>query len=196
MTPDRPAAGYCPECEHLLDGDDVVRIVGRHMDGLEPAFRCPACDADLAHPSRAPADAPRYKSRSGRAQGSPGSAGAGESRRTARAGRDAAGGDGPFENSGATVVAEQRPPLRLDGVREGDRITVHFDRPGMDALQTKAGDVTAVRRSTAGTPTLVRFETDTRRRCSIDVGPDATLSEAGDQLGPVVEAVVTRSEDA
>jgi len=91
------------------------------------------------------------------------------------------------------VVAEQRPPLRLDGIREGDRVTVHFDRPGMAALQTKAGDVTGVRRSSAGTPTYVRFETDTLRRCSIDVGPDASLTEGGTRLGRIVEVVVTRT---
>lgn len=192
MNADRTAAGYCPDCEHLLDNDDVVRIVGRHMDGLDPTFRCPACDGDLAHPSRAPDSATFYASASGHAQGSPGSTTPEDPERT-RALGDAGS---PLEPGGITVVAEQRPPLRLEEVREGDRITVHFDRPGMAALQTKAGDVTGVRRSPAGTPTYVRFETDTLRRCSIDVGPGASLTEGGTELGRIVEVVVTRASES
>jgi len=191
MTTDRTAAGYCPDCEHLLDNGDVVRIVGRHMDGMDPTFRCPVCDADLAHPSRAPDSATFYASASGNAQGSPGSTSPGDPRRTRARGNAGR----PLESGSTTVVAEQRPPLRLDGICEGDRITVHFDRPGMEALQTKAGDITAVRRSPADTPTLVRFETDTRRRCSIDVGREASLTEGGTRLGRIVEVVVTRADE-
>jgi hypothetical protein len=163
------AAAYCPACEHLLSDRDVVKIIGRHMDGVDPTFKCPACDGEVTHPSRAPAGADTYDS--GRSRSDP-----------------ASGSDG-FEGADATTVVDAVPPLDVAEVRAGDRITVHYDAPGRAARQTDAGTVT-------GTGDGIVFETDTRRSRRLDP-VTGVLSEAGGasgctDIGRATRVLVTR----
>jgi len=156
------AAAYCPACEHLLADRDVVKIIGRHMDGIDPTFRCPVCDGEVAHPSRAPPEADTYDS-----------------------GLDAPGAaTGGFDARKPTVVVDGVPPLDVRDVRAGDRITVHYDAPGRAARQTAAGTVDA----TGGE---LRFETDTRRRRRLDPATGMLAGDEGD-LGRATRVRVTR----
>ncbi|MFB6227106.1 MAG: hypothetical protein ABEH88_00710 [Halobacteriales archaeon] len=165
---DASPAAYCPACEHLLADRDVVKIIGRHMDGVDPTFKCPACDGEVAHPSRAPADADTYDS--GRSRSDP-----------------ASGSDG-FERADMTTVVDAVPPLDVGEVRVGDRITVHYDEPGRTARQTDAGTVTGVENG-------IVFETDTRRSRRLDP-VTGVLSEAdeigGGDIGRAMRVRITR----
>jgi hypothetical protein len=163
-----PAAAYCPACEHLLSDRDVVKIIGRHMDGVDPTFKCPACDGEVSHPSRAPAGADTYDS--GRSRSAP-----------------ASGSDG-FGDGNRTTVVDGVPPLDTSEAQAGDRITVHYDEPGRTARQTDAGTVTGVKNGIA-------FETDTRRSRHLDPAT-GVLSAAdeigGDDIGRATRVLVTR----
>jgi hypothetical protein len=164
-----PAAAYCPACEHLLADRDVVKIIGRHMDGVDPTFKCPVCDGEVTHPSRAPAGADTYDS--GRSRSDPASGSAG------------------FASGDATTVVDAVPPLDVGDVKMGDRITVHYDAPGRAARQTDAGNVTGVENGVA-------FETDTRRSRRLDP-VTGMLSETdgasgGDDIGRATRVLVTR----
>ena len=145
----------------------MVKIIGRHMDGIDPTFRCPACDGEVSHPTRAPADAGTYDS-----------------------GRDeprdhrSEGGSTPFDDGGATTVVDGVPPLDVRDVRAGDRITVHYDAPGRTARQTAAGTVEATARR-------IEFETDTRRDRRLDPST-GVLSDADGTLGRATRVLVTR----
>jgi hypothetical protein len=161
------AAAYCPACEHLLADRDVVKIIGRHMDGIDPTFRCPVCDGEVTHPSRAPADADTYDS--------------------GRSAPDAA--DSAFEDADATTIVDAVPPLDVGDVRAGDRITVHYDAPERAARQTAAGTVT-------GVDDGVGFETDTRRSRRLDPATgalsdvDGTIGDT--EIGRATRVLVTR----
>jgi hypothetical protein len=164
-----PAAAYCSACEHLLSDRDVVKIIGRHMDGVDPTFKCPACDGEVSHPSRAPAGADTYDS--GRSRSAP-----------------ASGSDG-FGDGNVTAVVDGVPPLDTGEARAGDRITVHYDAPGRAARQTDAGTVT-------GTGDGIAFETDTRRSRRLDP-VTGVLSEADGasgctDIGRATRVLVTR----
>ena len=166
---DAPAAAYCPACEHLLVDRDVVKIIGRHMDGVDPTFRCPVCDGEVTHPSRAPADADTYDS--GRSRSDPASGSAG------------------FEGADTTTVVDAVPPLDVGEVRTGDRITVHYDAPGRAARQTAAGNVTGVGDDIA-------FETDTRRLRRLDpvtgMLSEAAEASTGGDIGRATRVRITR----
>lgn len=170
-APDSGAAAYCPDCEHRLRDADVVKIIGRHMDGVDPTFRCPACDGEVTHPSRAPDDAETYDS--GR-----------DDPRHDRSER----GSTAFDDGGATTVVDGVPPLDVRDVRPGDRITVHYDAPARAARQTAAGTVTDVEDAVA-------FETDTRRSRRLDPAT-GVLSEVdgtpGTEIGRATRVLVTR----
>ena len=161
-----PAAAYCPACEHLLADRDVVKIIGRHMDGVDPTFKCPACDGEVTHPSRAPAGADTYDS--GRSRSAPASGSAG------------------FDDGNATTVVDGVPPLDIGEARAGDRITVHYDAPGRTARQTDAGTV----------KNGIAFETDTRRSRYLDpvtgVLSEADETAGGDDIGRATRVLVTR----
>ena len=168
-TPDQGAAAYCPACEHLLTDRDVVKIIGRHMDGIDPTFRCPVCDGEVSHPSRAPGDADTYDSGRSRSDPESGSTGFGE--------------------ADTTTVVDGVPPLDVTDVQAGDRITVHYDAPGWTARQTAVGTITSVRHG-------IDFEPDTRRSRSLDpvTGVLSAVEEAGRgaDLGRAMRVLVTR----
>jgi hypothetical protein len=166
-------AGYCPACEHLLADGDVVKIVGRHMDGVDPSFRCPDCDGEITHPSRAPESAAVYESTTPDTRES--------EHTTAGNSRDDSGYD-----DATTTVVDAVPPLDVTAVRAGDRITVHYDAPGRAALQTAAGTVTD-----PDTPGGVAFETDTRRVRRLDPAT-GMLSTPDDRLGVASKVRVSR----
>jgi len=90
------AAAYCPACDHLLRDRDVVKRVGRHMDGIDPTFNCRVCDTEVTHPSRAPAGTETYES------GTTGS-------------RDGSG-TADFSAGARTVIADGTPPINIEGV--------------------------------------------------------------------------------
>ncbi len=161
------AAAYCPTCDHLLADRDVVKIIGRHMDGVDPTFRCPACDGEVTHPSRAPVDADTYDS--GRSRSDP------------------ASGTTGFDDIDTTTVLEGVPPLDVADVGVGDRITVHYDAPGRAARQTDAGTVTGVENG-------IVFKTDTRRDRRLDptTGVLSEADETGTDLGRATRVLVTR----
>lgn len=169
---DQPAA-FCPTCGHLLANPDVVQIVGRHMDGVDPSFRCPVCDGEITHPSRAPEEAEVYESET--------------------PGRDEPGHATPdrspvhagFDHESRTIV-DGNPPIDLTRVRKRDRITVHYDAPGRTALQTARGTVIDPDGASG-----VAFETDTRRRYHL-VARTGVLSESGDRIGITSRVRVTR----
>ena len=172
MPPDDPtgsanAAAYCPACEHLLADRDVVKIIGRHMDGVDPTFTCPACDGEVTPPSRAPMNAEVYDSGRSRSDPAPESAG--------------------FDDIDTTTVVDAVPPLDVAEVGVGDRITVHYDAPGRAARQTDAGTVTGVENGIA-------FETDTRRDRHLDpaTGVLSKADETGTDIGRATRVLVTR----
>jgi hypothetical protein len=173
MPPADQSAAFCPTCGHLLANDDVVKIVGRHMDGVDPTFRCPVCDGEITHPSRAPEEAEVHESEApGRDE--PGHVAHGRS-----------GVNANSDHKSRTIV-DGGPPIDLTRVRKRDRITVHYDAPGRTALQTASGTVV----DPDGTPG-VAFETDTRRRYRLVAGT-GVLSESEERLGIASKVRVTR----
>jgi hypothetical protein len=163
-VPSTDVAAYCPACEHRLRDADVVKIIGRHMDGVDPTFRCPVCDGEVTHPSRAPEGADLYDSGWSRTPHDPAGAG--------------------FEAAGATTVVDGVPPLDVRDVRAGDRITVHYDAPGRAARQTAAGTVDA----TGGE---LAFETDTLRARRLDPATGVLSGPDGD-IGRAMRVRITR----
>ena len=159
-------AAYCPACEHLLRDRDVVKRVGRHMDGLDPTFRCRVCEGEVTHPSRAPAGTETYDSGHTRSRDGSRPADVGESDRA--------------------VVVDGTPPLDVEEVRPGDRITVHYDAPARGVSQTAVGAVTG--RTGAG---HLAFETDTLRERRLDPG-DGTVSSPEERLGTATRVRITR----
>jgi len=160
------AAAYCPACDHLLRDRDVVKRVGRHMDGIDPTFNCRVCDTEVTHPSRAPAGTETYES------GTTGS-------------RDGSG-TADFSAGARTVIADGTPPITVEGVRAGDRITVHYDAPARPAPQTAVGTVTG-----RTGPGRLAFETDTRRERHIDP-TTGVVSTPEDHLGRATRVRITR----
>lgn len=167
----------------------MVKIVGRHMDGVDPSFRCPACDGEITHPSRAPDGAAVYESTTpdtreaehttaGKPDADPGGDRGGDP--------PAERGDAPGYGGATTTIVDGVPPLDATAIRADDRITVHYDAPGRAALQTAAGTVTDPDAAEG-----VAFETDTRRVRRLDPATGVLATPEG-RLGIASRVQVTR----
>lgn len=88
----------------------------------------------------------------------------------------------------ATTIVDAVPPLDVDEVGVGDRITVHYDAPGRAARQTDVGTVTGVEDG-------IGFETDTRRSRRLDpvTGVLSEVDEVGGgDIGRATRVRITR----